>query len=149
MRLSPNFELSEFVVSETASRLGIDNTPPFAAVARLALWCEFVGERIRARFGRPVVITSGYRCLKLNAAVDGATGSLHMTGWAADLTVPGVSVKDVCNAVIAMNLPFHEVINEYGAWAHVGLCNVGELPARRIYTAVKANDGVQYVRGIQ
>ena len=35
--LSPHFKLSEFVVSETASRHGIDNTPPEEAVENLLL----------------------------------------------------------------------------------------------------------------
>ena len=44
-------------------------------------------DRIRERVGRPVVITSGRRCLKHNKAVGGSAVSQHITGNAADLLV--------------------------------------------------------------
>lgn len=50
---------------------------------------------IREHFGKPVVITSGYRTAAYNAAVGGAKNSQHMLGRAADIRVQGVSVEDV------------------------------------------------------
>lgn len=48
-------------------------------------------EALRARLGRPIRVTSGYRCPKYNAAVPGAAdGSLHQSGEAADIQVNGV-----------------------------------------------------------
>jgi uncharacterized protein YcbK (DUF882 family) len=43
-------------------------------------------EELRAALGRPVVITSGYRCKAHNAAVGGAKRSLHLAGRAADIS---------------------------------------------------------------
>jgi uncharacterized protein YcbK (DUF882 family) len=42
-------------------------------------------EALRAALGRPIVITSGYRCRLHNEAVGGAKRSLHLTGHAADM----------------------------------------------------------------
>lgn len=42
-------------------------------------------ERTRELFGKPIVINSGWRCQKANAAAGGETTSAHLTGEAADL----------------------------------------------------------------
>lgn len=39
--------------------------------------------------GRPLVVTSGYRCPKHNAEVGGVAGSAHTLGLAADLSCVG------------------------------------------------------------
>ena len=48
-------------------------------------------EAVRAHFGKPVKINSGYRCPAHNKAVGGATSSKHMEGIAADHYIKGVS----------------------------------------------------------
>ena len=55
---------------------------------------EYV-QRIRDHFGRPVTITSSYRCEVHNRRVGGATKSYHMRGQAADIVVQGVSSREV------------------------------------------------------
>ncbi len=52
-------------------------------------------QAIRNHFGKPVQITSGYRCLTHNQRVGGATGSRHSKGQAADIVVSGVAPKEV------------------------------------------------------
>jgi hypothetical protein len=81
MRLSPNFELAEFVVSREGGARGIDNTPPPALLDNLrkvALALEQI--RAVALNGAPILITSGYRCSRLNALVGGSPSSAHMEG---------------------------------------------------------------------
>lgn len=58
-------------------------------------------EKIRAHFGGPITITSGYRTPAYNKRVGGSTNSAHMDGRAADFKVKdkdgnAVSSKDVC-----------------------------------------------------
>ena len=55
---------------------------------------EYV-QRIREHFGKPVTITSPYRCEVHNKRVGGATKSYHMQGKAADIVVQGVSSREV------------------------------------------------------
>lgn len=55
---------------------------------------EYV-QRIRTHFGKPVTITSPYRCETHNRRVGGATKSYHMQGRAADIVVQGVSSREV------------------------------------------------------
>jgi uncharacterized protein YcbK (DUF882 family) len=47
--------------------------------------------QISARFGRQVIVTSGYRSPGANRRAGGARHSYHMSCMAADIKVPGVS----------------------------------------------------------
>lgn len=87
MKLTTHFTLAELTRSSTAERLKIDNTPPPDVFPRLVQLAEML-ERIRTVLGVPVIVTSGYRCQKLNMAVGGVTSSDHTTGQAADIVAP-------------------------------------------------------------
>ena len=94
MKLSPHFSLSEFESSATATAKGIDNTLKHSDVDHsriidnLRALCLEVLEPLRRHLDRPVVISSGYRCKKLNQLVGGVRTSQHMTGEAADIAAP-------------------------------------------------------------
>lgn len=87
MNLTKNFTLAEFTRSATADRLGIKNAPPNALLGELTVTAKML-ERIREMLKVPVIITSGYRCAELNAAVGGRTSSDHTQGHAADFIAP-------------------------------------------------------------
>ena len=115
MLLTEHFALEEFTRSETAERLGIDNTPSEAVVEHLRRLCVLVLEPLRQRFGKPIRINSGYRCPALNRAVGGVRNSRHLTGDAAD-----IPMKPGYLAYIRDHLPHRELINE-GTWIHVSI----------------------------
>jgi len=53
-------------------------------------------EAIRARLGgQPMTINSGYRCPVHNARVGGASDSMHLRGWAIDITVKHLTPRQV------------------------------------------------------
>ena len=52
-------------------------------------------EDVRAHFGKPVTINSGYRCPTHNAAVGGVKDSQHVDGTAADIVVAETSPSKV------------------------------------------------------
>lgn len=83
------FELSEFIRSDTAKKKNIDNSPTFQIVANLEELVEKILDPLRAAYGMPIRVSSGYRCPALNKAVGGVVSSVHMLGWAADLQVGG------------------------------------------------------------
>ena len=79
------FTLDELIHSDTADRLGIDNSPTSEAVSNLNDLVTNVLDNLRDGWGRPIIVTSGYRCKELNAAVGGARNSQHLNGQAADI----------------------------------------------------------------
>ena len=85
MRLSPHFTLTEATKSQTASRLGIDNTPSAEEIERMTALCEKVLEPIRLSFGKPVIVQSFYRSPRLNAEIGSKPNSSHVRGEAADI----------------------------------------------------------------
>lgn len=149
IRLSPSFTLDEFVTSQAATRRGLDNTPPAAAIDNLVRLCADVLQPLRDALARPVVVSSGYRSPAVNEAVGGATRppSAHMEGRAADIGVPGMSPLDVCRQVIARRLPFDQVIYE-GGWCHVSVAPAGTRPRGQVLTARFGGGDVQYTVGL-
>ena len=124
MKLSEHFSLSEFTSSQTASRRGLDNTPPPDVVRALTDLCVNVLEPVRKHFG-VVKVSSGYRSPAVNRAVGGSKTSQHVFGQAADIEVPGVANGDVARW-IARNVDFDQLILEFytpgqpnSGWVHV------------------------------
>jgi uncharacterized protein YcbK (DUF882 family) len=74
-------------ISQTAARMGIDNTPTPEILKNLRIMAAKL-EEIRSLLGVPVLVSSGYRCPALNKAVGGSKGSAHLLGLAADITAP-------------------------------------------------------------
>ena len=78
------FTIKELSKSSTAENLGIDNTPPPEIRAKLNILISAL-DKIREQYGKPIIVTSGYRCPELNKAVGGVNSSQHVKGEAADL----------------------------------------------------------------
>ena len=141
MQLSEHFQLHEFLRSQTASRLRIDNTPSDTVIRKLQALCHNVLEPVRLEFDRPVRISSGYRSPKLNKAIGGAASSQHCLGEAADFEVPGVSNVDVAQWM-HRKLNYDQLILEFytpgqpnSGWVHVSwrpIYRNQELTAQRI-----------------
>jgi hypothetical protein len=120
MMLTPHFSLDEFTTSQTAARLGIDNTPNAQALANLIRTASLL-EQVRALFGKPIRISSGFRSDIVNAHVGGAKSSQHVIGCAVDFTVQGVALKDVMDTIIANDLPYDQLIHEFNSWIHISV----------------------------
>lgn len=59
-------------------------------------------ERLRAAAAMPVLVDSGYRCARHNAAVGGRGDSQHQLGRAADVRIPPLGLQamyDLANGV--------------------------------------------------
>lgn len=129
LKLTPHFTLREMTASGTAIRYNIDNTPQPVHVERLAELCLNVLEPLRRRFG-VIRVTSGYRCVRLNAALGGAATSQHMAGEAADIHVSGRETGLKMFEYIRDNLPFDQLLFERRAksgvyWLHVSYRSTG------------------------
>lgn len=87
MYIPKYFTLYELTKSATAQLNNVDNTPTFEIVDNLKELCRLILDPVRLQFGKPIYISSGYRCAKLNKLVGGVKNSQHLTGCAADLIV--------------------------------------------------------------
>lgn len=113
MKLSEHFDLSEFTRSNTAERLNIPNIPNDEVISNLRTLCREVLEPLRRHLDHPVIISSGYRCPKLNKAVGGVRNSQHMTGEAADIHIPNLTEGREWMAWMIDNLGFDQCIMEH------------------------------------
>lgn len=115
------FTKSELTRSDTARIRRIDNTPTPEASAALDALMWNVLDPIRRMWGRPIIVNSGYRCPKLNAAVGGSATSQHMKGEAADITAGDPTKnKELFDMIECSAIPFDQLIDEKGyRWIHV------------------------------
>ena len=130
MKKHKYFELDEFLASDVAKKKKIDNTPTFEAVANLEELVENILDPLRAAYGMPIKVTSGYRSAELNKAVGGMVGSVHQLGLAADLQVGGSFSKFktfVVEWLKKSGVRFDQCLlekNKKGEeWIHIGLRN--------------------------
>lgn len=117
------FSFQEFERSETAYRHGIDNTLPDKLKGNVAVLVDKVLDPLREAWGKPIAVTSGYRCAALNKAVGGSATSHHCKGMAADLTTGNrVENRRIFQLIIDLGLPFTQLIDEKNfSWVHVSL----------------------------
>jgi len=144
MKLTEHFKLAEFTDSPTALRKGISNLPNDTAIGNIQRVADTL-EMVRALFGKPLVISSGYRSSALNAAVGGSRNSAHLTGLAADFIVPGLTPSATAKAIAASGIEFDQLIYE-GTWVHIGL-SAGKA-RREVLTAHFGGGPATYTRGI-
>ena len=127
MNLTPNFTVQEFTASDTAARLGIDNSLPPTLLVAATDTCHML-ELVRDRLGQlaghpvPVILTSGYRCPALNTAIGSSPSSDHVKALAADFKAPAFGTPyQVAQALapLVTELGIGQLIHEYGQWVHL------------------------------
>lgn len=129
-----NFTIAEITKSNTAARLGIDNSIPEDMLLYWKSGLLFL-ELIRHEVGAPIMVNSGYRCSRVNSAIPGSSPKSHHTGktengqycCAFDIEIEESNAK-LFHAIRGMygeGFQFDQLIWEYGndvapAWVHVG-----------------------------
>ena len=132
MQLSEHLTLAEATKSQTATRLGIDNSPTITHMEALRAVAKNVFEPIRNHFGVPIAVTSGYRSKALNEAIRGSRRSQHCQGQALDIDadVYGRITNAEVFHYIKNHLDFDQLIWEFGNeetpdWVHVSFVDDG------------------------
>ena len=152
MNLSANFTLKELTKSDTATRLGLDNTPDDKALENLKTLCEKVLQPVREHFGKSVTVNSAYRSPESNAAVNGSKSSDHCKGMAADIEIVGVANADLAQWIMD-NLEYTQLILEFytpgipdSGWVHVSY-DPNNLKKQEL-TATKVAGKTTYLNGL-
>lgn len=143
-KLSAHFTLEELILSQTAQRKGLDNTPPPEVVPNLKALCVKVLEPLRGLTEQAIFISSGYRSAAVNRAVKGARKSQHVLGEAADITCPVLGQKKLFDLLRKSGLPFDQVIDEFGSWVHVSYRREAAANRHQVLRARRAAGKVVY-----
>tara|TARA_R100000149_G_scaffold24866_1_gene9276 strand:- start:731 stop:1186 length:456 start_codon:yes stop_codon:yes gene_type:complete len=127
MQLTKHFSLQEFTKSQTAERMGIDNTPPEDIIPKLSFIATQILEPLREKIDKPIIITSGYRCPELSKAIGSSENSQHCKGEAVDIEAFGMSTLNLAEMIIN-HFEFDQVILECyqkgdlnSGWVHCSL----------------------------
>ena len=149
MQLSKHFKLEEFTKSMVATRNGIDNMPGSGEIKNLENVAYEILETVRAKFEKPIIITSGYRSPKLSEAIGSKTTSQHCKGMACDFEIIGVPNIQVAYW-IQNNVDFDQLILEFwkkdeanAGWIHVSYNEKG-VNRKQVLTF----DGKTYSNGL-
>lgn len=152
MQLTNNFSLKELTVSDTATRLGLDNTPNETVILNLKALAENILQPVREHYGKSVKVNSGYRAPEVNAAVGGSKTSDHCKGQAADIEINGVANGDLAQYIVD-NFKFTQVILEFykqgvpdSGWVHVSY-DMNDLKCQ-VLTATKKDGKTVYLPGL-
>jgi len=129
MQLSPHFTLSELTASATAVARGWENVPPpevMGALRRTAAGLEEIRALLSGIVGQPVpiIVTSGYRSLRLNRAIGSRDTSQHVLGEAVDFRAPQFGtpaqiVATVARSTVAFDQLIAESTRAGVRWVHV------------------------------
>lgn len=152
MKLTSNFSLAEMTKSDTALRLGMDNTPGDIELENMTRLCERVLQPVRDHFGMGVKVNSGFRHPDVNAKVGGSKTSDHCKGMAADIEIPGIPNAELAEWIRA-NLDFRQLILEFytpgvpdSGWVHVSY-NPDDNK-KQVLTATKQDGRTVYLNGL-
>ncbi len=130
--ISKHVSYKEGVRSNTALRLGIENTPRAEQLEKMNVVANEVFEPLREWVGGPIKINSFFRCYKLNKAIGGSKTSQHMRGQAMDIDDTfGCKTNTEMFNYVKDNLDFDQMIWEFGDddnpdWVHISFVSKEE-----------------------
>lgn len=122
------FTISELIKSDTAIKKKIWNGANKEQESNLIALVGAILDPLREKYGKPINISSGFRCQALNTAVGGASTSQHLKGEAADIDAGSrLANQHIARLIVEMGLPFDQLIDENNyAWVHVSYKWVGD-----------------------
>lgn len=131
IQLTPHFLLSELACTTTQYK-ELNLAEAQKIMGRMYQLAGFA-ERVREIIGKPLIINSGFRCVKLNNAVGGSLSSQHLYAEAIDIRVSGKTSNEVFQILAASDLKYDQLILEKAGnaqWVHV---SIGSKKEKLIY----------------
>jgi len=149
MNLTENVSIKELTKSESATRFGISNEPTEEALSNLQKLATHILQPVRDHFGKPLIITSGYRSPELCLKIGSTTTSQHTKGQASDFEIGGIANKDLSDW-IHQNLDYDQLILEFwkpeepnSGWVHCSYKGQG-LNRKQYLRAFTENGKTKY-----
>lgn len=136
------FSIRELIKSDIADTHNIDNTPDMESKLNLISLIDNVLDPVREKWESPIIVSSGYRCDKLNSRMKGSKTSQHRFGQAADIRPKNGDVKGLFEMIVSMiksgELEVGQLIDEYDySWIHIS------LPTERLHNEIKKAEKVK------
>lgn len=119
-----NFKISELIHSDKAVKHNINNMPDINSLDCMLDLVVYCLQPIRDRLKKPMIITSGYRCKRVNELVGGAVDekgnpkSQHCKGQAVDFIVNGMTPYQIYMHILNSDIEYDQLILE-PSWVHV------------------------------
>jgi len=142
--MTQSFSIKELTYSDTAIRLGIDNTPTDEILINLQNLVQFILEPVSNNFDSQIIITSGYRSPALCQAIGSKPTSQHTFGMAVDFEILGIPNKEVSDWIVN-HLDFDQCILEFwkpeqpnSGWVH---CSYKTSGNRKMYLKAYTANG--------
>ena len=148
-RISKHISYREATKSNTALRLGLENTPTPYQLSNMGVIADNIFEPLRKWVGGPIKINSFFRSEDLNKAIGGSSKSQHCDGRALDIDDTfGYKTNAQMFYYIKDNLDFDQLIWEFGndenpSWIHVSYVDAQEN-RNRCLQAYKENGKTKY-----
>lgn len=140
MKLTPNFDESEFFIHEKPPES--IRTGKLPRVAALAQW-------LRDLAGTMGIVDSYWRSPERNASVGGVDNSQHVLGEAVDVSFPFISLRELARRAIAAmdagEAPEFGQLIFYVDTGHVHISLVGATKFRELLVGTKTNNLRRYV----
>lgn len=139
MQLSPHFTLEELAGTSKREFKQKNLDEAQKILGRMYQLAGFA-ERVREIIGYPLIINSGYRCVKLNNYLKGSLTSQHLLAEAIDIKVKGKTASELFQIIAASDLKYDQLILEKvgnAQWVHV---SIGSKKEKLKY------DGKKYTR---
>lgn len=114
-----NFRMSELIKSDTAIKHNINNMPDINSLDCMLDLIYYCLQPIRDKLNKAMIITSGYRNVRVNQLAGGAAASQHLKGQAVDFKIKGMTPKQIVEFICSSGVEYDQLINEYDKWVHV------------------------------
>ena len=123
IKLTPHFTLEELAGTNNKDLKELNLQEAKKILGRMYQLAGFA-ERVREIIGRPLIINSGFRCVKLNNALKGSLTSQHLYAEAIDIKVNGKTANELFQIIAASDLKYDQLILEKVGrtqWVHVSI----------------------------
>ena len=125
LKFGKHFSYRELTQSDWAVRHRVANTPNQDEINNMEALVETVLDPIRDHLGEPYITNSCFRSTRVNRGIGGSSTSQHCKGEAHDGKPIGADanpqkMKDLFIWIVTeSNLPYDQIIWEFGSWIHI------------------------------
>lgn len=105
----------------TATDTGLPNIPDAVQQVNIEHTRQQMN-RVRVAIGKPVNVNSWFRSAPVNSAVGGSKTSAHLSGYAVDFWVRGLTNEQICDMINAAEIQYDQLIDEFNGskyWVHI------------------------------